>query len=222
MASLDLDRYVPFLFNIAMALYFVYAFLFPESTDFWLVKDGIAILILEFLAVFVILITATALGKDSGWTYEGPALNTHSFWLLLAAILSMALMFSVVLGVWVLFVYFVLSLGVKALQMRGQPDAKAEGLRAAYATLFLLLGAFGAVFVSPLLAGFFPDSVASLSEALPTNGFDADGEAVNPAFIALWGAFYFVGIALITSRLLPMRTATPEDIEKWNARFRIK
>lgn len=192
-----LDRILPFSFNASMAAYFAYSFLFPAATGFWLVKDGFAIILLEFFSFFIILALATGLNKDSGWEYSGPAPGTRSFWLMLAAVLAMAFLFSFVLGALVLFGYFLLSLGVKAYQLHHLPDAKAEGQQVAFAVLFFLLGAFAAVALSPWLASQFPDSVAALSAAFRQTGYDVEGDAVdNPGFIAIWGLLYFVGMAL--------------------------
>jgi hypothetical protein len=44
------------LFNLSMVGYFVYGFLFPKESNFWLINTGFKILLLELATVFVVIL----------------------------------------------------------------------------------------------------------------------------------------------------------------------
>jgi len=190
--ALDLTRFISFLFNLSVAGYFVYAFLFPEATGYWLAQGGFYVFIAEFLGIFVLLLLAQALGKKTGWTYSGDA----NPWLFIGVVMAMAFVFAWSLNALWAFGFFLISTVVKAFQIHHSPDAQSEGRQAVYSLLFLLLGTFGALFLSPL-AYAFPHSVDVLSAVARSGG--AEGLAVdNPGFNAIWGLIYFLGMAFVS------------------------
>lgn len=189
------ERLVPFLFNAGMAVFFLFAFFFSQLTGHWLGTGGLYVMTLEFISVFIILFSAQALRKDTGWTG-----GESAQWLPLALAALFAVLWGFALNQLETLWYFAGSMGVKIYAMKKSPDAKAEGIQAAYAVLLLTLGAFIALALSPT-GLFFAEKTEEISNNIRQTAPGVEGLAVdNPFFTAIWGSVYFLGMAVVALR----------------------
>ncbi|GEM_PF-2907649 len=199
---MDYSKLLAILFNFSMALWFVYSFLFPVETGYWLIYSGLSILILEFFSVFIIVFLGSILKKETGWRSSGVDSGEQKskipgiFMLLLLVLMAGA--FTVILNVW-LFVYFVFSMGVKAVAMFFKTSAQEEGVTALKTGVAIVLSAFGAIFFSFFTLLFTPqqnlfrEEISRLSAELLNSGVHISGAAFdNPGFTAFWGILYFL------------------------------
>lgn len=227
------------LFHLGMAGYFIYAFFYPAETDFWLVKNGFPIIMLEFFGIFVMLGLAHFTGKDTGWrasgAYKHPKLKEvfekisiktgipeRRLDMLFTALIGlvMAFAFTAIFNI-MLFVYFLVSVAVKYFSFLGREHLLHEGLEIGYMVLFLVFGMFFAMLFSFVFI-FFPEHTAlhqkTFFDVASQTGGSMSGAVVdNPGMITLWGMFYFVGMGL--SKFIPIEWATQKWPERWRQKM---
>src|SRR3972149_740288 len=67
---MKLEQLISVLFYAGMACWFLYAFFFPVESDYWLMRNGIPVMFIEFLTPFIALSLATLLRKETFWTWS--------------------------------------------------------------------------------------------------------------------------------------------------------
>ncbi len=200
---MDLGK-IPFSLQcLFMIFWFGYCFFFPIETGLWLVKDGFALITLEFLSVFMLVLIPAAFGKETGWkssrgkfsmAFEGPKAagrgNRADVLFAIILISLMAFLWTFLSDAIYLFGYFVVSSVIKAVLITKRKDALQEGKEAAIIGIAMLASALLAILVSPVFH-LFPENLEILREAFV--GKNASGLIVdNPGFMAAWGMLYFL------------------------------
>jgi len=191
---MKLEQLISVLFYAGMACWFLYAFFFPVESDYWLMRNGIPVMFIEFLTPFIALSLATLLRKETFWTWSHKLL-AFAF---LAVLLFLAFAITDARSNLWLFGYLMLSAVIKFLGFRSFADIRSE------ATEVLILMTFSISFAATalLLSVFsilFPVQRAAQLEfyytTLPTSR-QSSFIYGNPGFIALWGFLYFIFLAL--------------------------
>jgi hypothetical protein len=213
------EQLVSAAFSFFMALFFLYSFLFPQQTGFWIASAGLTLLILESLSFAALLMIAQMMGKETGWIVGGgnrerwrPVRKADGSFAMekdnspsgieyakknksnpvfsLLIISLMALATCYATANLELFGYFVLTLGVKAYSSRTRSDMKEEGKAIAIGVVFLVVSVFLGMFFSA------PDALFGQQNAAYREyfkGMHTSGSLVdNPVTLAGWGFCYFV------------------------------
>ena len=196
---MNIGKVISVLFYLGLAFYFVYSFIYPVETNYWLANNGLLIMILEFLSIFVVLLIASILNKKTeGWT------KTNGDPRIIAIIvIIIAFVFSYSLENTVLFGYFVVSSIVKILQFREQKDMVNEGKQVSISLIIMILTIFPAIIISNLIP--FPEQISLYKEYFESLPGVGNGAFIdNAGGIALWGLFYFglMGLNSITDSKL--------------------
>lgn len=193
----SLDKLITLLFNLSLSGYFVYSFLYPIETNYWLVQSGFLIIFLEFFSFFVTLSTTQILGKKSGWSFGG------SPWagIIIPAILAFFMCFA--FDNLLLFGYFILTSAVKAFSLYNKKDAISEGTNIAYSVVVFIISIFIAYPLS-FISIFFPEQNLIYQEFFELLPGKHSGSIVdNPFLIVSWGVIYFTISALLAFLNLP-------------------
>jgi len=165
----------------------------PKPTDFWLIRYGFPILILEFLSVFSILILPNLINngfKDKVSLY------------VLFTILLMAFVLTININIF-LFLYFILSIFIKYFVFKKQKVSVGfmNDFKGIMVTTFAFLTSLSLAFVfSSSLINIYPDQIEILKQFIIEEvKVNIKGEIFNnPSLVALWGMLHFAFLFIFT------------------------
>jgi hypothetical protein len=158
----------------------------PEETNYWIVRFGFPILILEFLSLFVLI----SLGLFDYDVYLGACL--------LIAIVLTALFFTIFINI-LAFLYFLLIILINFLAFRREKNVEendgGEGINVlrivALSWFFALMIGF---FASPILTNFYPEQINAIenfyTNQLPPS-VHVEGNVSTGSLVVLGGITYF-------------------------------
>jgi heme/copper-type cytochrome/quinol oxidase subunit 2 len=167
----------------------------PIKTDYWLVNFGLIILFLEFITLFVVVIFLRI---------QDPAESKGQliFWLIIMIIMAFA--FSAFQNI-VLFGYFLLSVAIRFVLVRKKPSTDqttGETRWIMITAAAIVLSVMVAVVFSSSLVYSYSSQIDLLRDYIQNHGsFGGKASGMipeNPAFIAVWGIFYFLFQILFT------------------------
>jgi hypothetical protein len=178
-------------FNIVMAIYFMFAFFFPEQSGYWLVTNGFPIILIEFLSFFITIFLFDYWGGEQEVTIKKKCYSLLG----LCGILVMAGVAIIVFNP-LLFLYLLVSVGIKFFMFKSKGTRLKARIIQVYSALILILTVMIAIVLSNVML-FFTDQIVAYQEFFKTLPGTMSGLIVdNPGFIALWGCFYFVFLSL--------------------------
>ena len=190
-----------FAFSFIMIIFFFVGLAYPEETDFWLVKYGFTLLILEVVSSGFLIFSLPSLSKKK-----------IDLFLIIGFIfyLGFALPFAAYSNI-LLVPYFIVSGSIKYFYFN-KKDVKDE-LRRRIGTIFFTAFSFSfsivcALLLSPLLTNIFPTQIELLKNVFVNLGGGSGDIAENPGIIALWGVFYFVFLMLFDLILHKFKSKT--------------
>jgi hypothetical protein len=161
------------LFNLSMVGYFVYGFLFSKESNFWLINDGIKILLLELATIFVVILFLVFSKKRK---QSDRITRLASFILLVIFLVSSFFIAGII---W--FLYFAVSCITKVLVIIKTKEGSAEEAIEANKILGYPLAAF--VFSALIASVFSPIS--------------------KQAGLVIFGALYFLFLIIFELQLIP-------------------
>ena len=169
----------------------MYSFFYPVESDFWLIKNGFLILIIEFFSLFIIVFL-------SDFWQERQSRSEHKTIHPLVGLCAVLLMTSIIIIVFnpLLLLYFLVSIGVKFFRFRSETSRSTIAMNQVYSVIFLVLSAFATLLFSQIMLSFSDQIIAyrSFFESLP--GKMSGAVVDNPGFIAMWGFFYFIFLSI--------------------------
>ena len=186
-------------FSVFMAALYINGLLDPVGTNYWIAREGIIIMILEFCSLFAASV-AISLGSNEGGILP---------WLPILAIFPLAFFFAAHYNLW-LFVYFSASTLAKTFTIIKSyeiGDGNKASRFAGVSILSLLLSVFIGIGLSKLLSGYFAENLNLIYEF--HNSFTS-AEAVIEIFV-FWGITYFVMLPImdIASTYYENKTGKP-------------
>jgi len=206
-------------FNLGLAIYFIFALAYPKQTGFWLVFDGLAILMLAFFGPVIILLAMQIVryfqtGSVSiDATTPFPKKGVRSRIILTAAVILWLLFFSYGFSVHnpANFLFFIFYTGLYAYSSRFEPGLSGRGSLKRNFVLFVFSTLVALMLIFPL--AFFrvdprPAPFIELARSGNYHGYPIDGIT----FLATWGFAYFLLMALTS---LP---PVGESADKWISR----
>ena len=177
------------IFCVVMIFLYYDGLAHPEKSDYWLARFGFAVLILEFLSVFVVVTLLEVTGKAS---YERPR-SVPLFVIVLVSFLAFA--FSWLTDIWS-FVYFLLAIPTKFIAFRKMKTAEEsrEKLRSAVVSgSSIVLSALVGVLLAQKYGSAFHAQSQLLGQYL-VDSHSTFGAQTNPdflVFIGFWGMLHF-------------------------------
>jgi hypothetical protein len=200
---------IPFwLFAILMIILFYVGIAFPENTNYWLVKNGMGILILEFLSFFSFNIIYSLQVESSDDWNERSILNKEDSkkagkilsWFFLFVIIIVALGFTYYINIW-LFLYFILVNVIRYFAfLRIKTDVQANKSLdfIIIQMMTLVISGFIALPLSEFFREVFSNQVRLLEQFFQNLLIESDKSGyANIEFFAAWGIFYFLFLFLI-------------------------
>jgi hypothetical protein len=185
------------IFCIVMIIFFYAGLAYPIQTDYWLVKNGIIIMILEFISIFstIILLSASSAEAEKKLGVQVSGLLAEklprkvNYWIIFVVIMIMALFFTSFYNIW-LFFYFLVSNGIKFFGFKQMKITKQinDSVRAFGVTIISLILSAIIGFISSFFIGIFFHDQLDLLYDYQKSIFS--GFAAIEVF-AMWGILYF-------------------------------
>lgn len=177
---------VNFIFTASMAVYFIYSFLLPTETNFWLVREGFQILFIESFLTLAISAVLVSRAKVSDSTID----------ITLIAVIAFATLAIIVTNPWNL-IYLAFSLIAKEEKLKNKNNVEIEESKIGSIILILILGVPASMALGQQLTGSFPEqSQAYITYMHSTGRFSGEGFD-NPISIVIWGVILYLGTAII-------------------------
>jgi len=191
-----IERILAIGFYIGIAAYFIYSFFFPVETDFWLMRNGFPIMILEFLTPIVILIIGKYHGKETGFKSTGTT-SKEGLMVALLVVCIAALIVSFSVSNLLLFGYFLLSVILKFINSKSKIDMRIEGRGVFFTVVMWGVSMISAVPFSGIFL-LFPSKIAEHVNFLKTLPGEHAGAIIdNPGLLVMWGTIYFLLLSIV-------------------------
>jgi len=180
-----------------MILFFYIGLAYPEQTNYWLVKNGLIIMILEFMSIFSMILLLVIANKDAeiqlGVEVKGILAdrlsNRTNYFIGLICVMIMALVFTSFFNIW-LFIYFVISSVVKFIAFKQikatlqiNETIKSIGITLISLILSGIIGFISSIFLS----GVFQDQLSLLYKYHSS----ISTASASIQVFAFWGILYF-------------------------------
>jgi hypothetical protein len=197
------QRIIFLIFCISMLLFFILGAMYPVETNFWLVSNGVPILIIEFISIFSISLLLVITNKKAeehlniqmSGIFGSIVSKKTGYIFFLICVFIMAFSFLFIYSIWIL-LYFLISHLVKYFAFK-QSSTTEETNRAINAwggaTVSIILSALISFFLSSYTYSIFAEQITLMNEyhqeILSNSG--VTGSASFEVFI-MWGILYFI------------------------------